>query len=87
MNASNSAASAGRSLPSAATALPIVQRRTHGSQPLHWRQQPSVPPCSCVDSADCSRNPARHFGGNYANSAQIANLPHSNSYDFNFLVW
>ena len=62
---------------SAKVTLAKMQRRKHGSHPLHWREQPSFPPDKNVDSADISRSAAAHFGGNFAicatNAIKIAN--------------
>lgn len=66
------ASSAANSLTSAARAVQFVQRRTHASQPLHWRHQPSIPPCKNANSADSSPKSAYQFGGKSANCAICA---------------
>lgn len=40
-----------------------VQRRHEPGHPLHWRQQPSIPPCKSVNSADYYLLPAGYIGG------------------------
>ncbi len=53
-----------------------VQRRTHGSQPLHWRHQPSQPPRKSVNSAALTEPAACHFGGSMAQTATFAAFHH-----------
>jgi len=43
--------------------LTKMQRRTYGSDPLHWRVARLKPPCKNVNSADVWERSACHFGG------------------------
>jgi len=49
-----------------------LAEQSAATAPFRWHQ-PSLPPHKIVDSADCSRVPARHFGGKYAQNAKVAN--------------
>jgi hypothetical protein len=48
---------------------PKMQRRMPPSHPLPWRIARLEPPTQNVNSADCSRASACHFGGKIAKSA------------------
>jgi hypothetical protein len=60
---------AGLSRTAAKMTHPKVQRRTHGSQPLHWRLARLHPPDKNVNSANRSLIAACHFGGKMAQMA------------------
>jgi len=60
---------AANSLTTAKMTLAKMQRRTHGSHPLHWRIAQLNPPCKNVNSAVHSLTSACNFGGKIAKIA------------------
>jgi hypothetical protein len=52
------------------------RRRPYGSQPLHWRHQPSQPPYKSANSAELAERPACHFGEKSAQSATKLHFVH-----------